>query len=268
MKDVNIKNATDLTDSDAKKLKGKDLIVFDLDGTLAKSKQKIEKAMADLFCELLKNKKVAVISGGDFEQFKKQLLSNLSCNKLFENLYLFPTNSTAFYKYKEGWNEVYKENLSSLEKNNILSALKKAFYEVGYTPPQKTYGVQIEDRDTQITFSALGQDAPLEKKREWNEKKDIREKLIEEIEKHLHGFEIRSGGLTSIDITKEGIDKAYGIRKIKESLDISIKSMAFIGDALTHDGNDYPAATTGIQSINTSNTKETREIIKKIIESK
>jgi len=57
--------------------KDKSLIIFDLDGTLAESKQPMDSEMTELLARLLEKKKVAVISGGSFEQFKKQFLPEL-----------------------------------------------------------------------------------------------------------------------------------------------------------------------------------------------
>jgi phosphomannomutase len=55
----------------------KKLIVFDLDGTLAKSKSSLDAEMSTLLSALLGVVKVAVISGGNWTQFQKQLLSLL-----------------------------------------------------------------------------------------------------------------------------------------------------------------------------------------------
>ena len=38
------------------------------------------------------------------------------------------------------------------------------------------------------------------------------------------------GGATSIDITRPGIDKGYGVRKLREILGIAINSTIFVGD--------------------------------------
>ena len=56
---------------------------------------------------------------------------------------------------------------------------------------------------------------------------------------------MRLGGTTSVDVTKPGIDKAYGIRKLRDILGIAIDEMIFIGDALFPGGNDYPAEQAG-----------------------
>jgi len=73
------------------------------------------------------------------------------------------------------------------------------------------------------------------------------------------------GGSTSIDVTKPGIDKAYGIRKLRDLLGISLKEMIFIGDALFVGGNDYPAIEAGVVSIPVRGPNETKPVIQAII---
>ena len=72
----------------------KKLIVYDLDGTLAESKSSLDAEMSALLHDLLGIVKVAVISGGDWPQFEKQLLSNLPHDERLENLSLLPTCGT------------------------------------------------------------------------------------------------------------------------------------------------------------------------------
>jgi phosphomannomutase len=55
----------------------KGLIIFDLDGTLAESKLPLDAEMAALLARLLEVVKVAVISGGAWAQYEKQVLSHL-----------------------------------------------------------------------------------------------------------------------------------------------------------------------------------------------
>lgn len=245
----------------------KELIVFDLDGTLNESKLPIDEEMATLFPKLLKKYKVSVTSGKGFDLFQNQFLKFLKCDKeLFNNLFLFPTCSTSFYIFKENWLPVYREVLTKEQKEKIFSAFKTTFKEINYKHPEKTYGDIIEDRETQITFSAFGQLAPLELKQNWDpdQKKRIQIKNI--LEKYLQEFEVRVAGTTSIDITKKGITKAYGIRQIEKNLKIPISKMLFVGDDLTSkDGNDYPVRETGIEWIEVEGPKETKEIIKSLL---
>jgi hypothetical protein len=129
----------------------------------------------------------------------------------------------------------------------------------------KTWGDQIDDRDSQITFSALGQHAPLKPKKSWDPKLKKRQKMQKLIKKTIPEFAVNIGGSTSIDITREGIDKAYGIRKLRDRLKISVSDMLFIGDALFEGGNDYPARASGAKCIQVRDPEETKKIIATII---
>jgi HAD superfamily hydrolase (TIGR01484 family) len=248
-------------------LSKKSLIVFDLDGTLTESKALLKPNMAHALAALLEQKKVAVIGGGSYEQFKNQFVGHFRCpSALFKNLFLFPTTSTSFYCYqRNGWKKVYQKVLKPAEKKKIMRAFADAFVATGYIPPKKLWGNVIEDRGTQITFSALGQRAPVKEKAAWNKKSDVRPALMRIMQKELPTFEVRSGGLTSIDVTQKGIDKAYGVRQIEKVLKISIKDMVFIGDALYPSGNDAAAKKTGVQTIAVAGPNDTIKIIKKIL---
>lgn len=142
----------------------KQLIVFDLDGTLAESKAAIDAEMATRLTALLHVAKVAIISGGDWPQFEKQVLSHLPNDKKLKNLSILPTCGTKFYQYKSGWKKIYSEDFTAEEKQQIITALEKAVDESGFKA-KKHWGEPLEDRGSQITYSALGQKAPLDKKK-------------------------------------------------------------------------------------------------------
>ena len=246
----------------------KDVVIFDLDGTLVESKTKLDEEMSFLLCNLLKRKIVAIIGGGDYSQFKNQFIGNFNCSKkLFRNLYILPTSGGKMYRYnKNKWQIVYKNNLTKKEKERIFDSFEKAFSSIGYTSPKKIYGKLIEDRNSQITFSALGQKAPIEEKEAWNKKNNkIRAKLRGILAKYLPDFEVRMGGLTSIDVTKKNIDKAYGVNKIGELLSIPIDKMIYIGDALYKGGNDSAVLRTGIDTIQVGGIEETKYLIRRAI---
>ena len=242
----------------------KKLIVYDLDGTLAASKSPLDAEMAGLLHELLGILKVAVISGGAWKQFEEQLLSNLPRDERLANLSLLPTCGTQFFRYGADWKKVYSEDLAADEKARIESSLEKAVSEAGYKP-QKLWGEQIEDRGSQITFSALGQEAPLAEKDKWDPDFAKRKKIKAILDRLLPEFSVRMGGATSIDVTKPGIDKAYGIRKLRDILGLSLKEMIFIGDALFVGGNDYPAEEAGVVSIPVKSPEETKRVTEAII---
>jgi HAD superfamily hydrolase (TIGR01484 family) len=77
----------------------------------------------------------------------------------------------------------------------------------------------------------------------------------------LPEFEVRIGGTTSIDVTKKGIDKAFGVLRIIERLHIDKEDVVFVGDALFEGGNDYAVKSLGIRCIETSGPQETLKII-------
>lgn len=245
------------------------LIIADLDGTLAMSKQSIDEEMAKLIIELLKYRGLAVISGGSFNQFKNQFLGPL--NKYegnLQNLYLFPTCATSMYIAEgNGWKQIYGYEIDTETKKKIFDAFGKALKEYGFKKPEKLYGELIEDRGTQVTFSAYGQLAPLELKSTWDQDSRKRLEIISILKNHLpQGFEAKAGGTTSIDVTKQGIDKAYGIKKIEENLKYKRDEMLFIGDALYDGGNDYPVKATRVECIQVNGPKDTKEILNGLIQ--
>ena len=242
----------------------KRLIVFDLDGTLAKSKSPLDAEMSTLLHALLGVVKAAVISGGAWPQFEAQVLSNLPSDDGLMNLSLLPTCGTRFFAYSGAWNELYSEDLTADEKAKIVGALNEALAKSGFAAT-KLWGEVIEDRGSQITLSALGQKAPLNAKARWDPDFAKRKQIKAVLDATLPEFSVRLGGTTSIDVTKLGIDKAYGIHKLRDILDISVNEMLFIGDALFVGGNDHPAIEAGVTSIQVRDPDETKRVIETIM---
>lgn len=245
------------------------IIVFDLDNTLAPSKEIIDEEMAGLLCNLLHKRKVAVISGQLFNQFERELINPLDCTTGLSNLHIFPTDGTAYYTWNGEWTIQYQENLSSDQKKKITDAfeevMKKSIFEKVYSKPEVVYGEIVEDRGSQITFSAIGQQAPLEIKKNWDPSGIIRKAMKEHLDEMLPGFQVSVAGTTSIDVTPKNHDKAYAIYKIRDILNIPIDNMVFIGDALFPEGNDYPVISTGIKTISVNDPEGTKEIIKNLL---
>jgi phosphomannomutase len=241
----------------------KKLVIFDLDGTLAESKAAIDAEMAQLLDNLLGLVKVAVISGGDWQQFETQVLAHLGQDERLSNLSLLPTCGTRFYRYAQHWELLYAEDFTAGEKAKILDALQRAMAGAG-DRPQRVWGEIIEDRGSQITYSALGQLAPLPQKKQWDPDSAKRKQMITDLESLLPEFSVHLGGATSIDITQRGIDKGYGVRKLRDLLRIEIYQMIFIGDALFPGGNDFPAKEAGALSIQVRDPHETKRVIETI----
>lgn len=227
------------------------LIAFDLDDTLAPSKSPVDPRMLAALSRLLERTTVAVISGGNFEQFRAQLLDRLDHYEgvdeaRLERLHLLPTCGTRYERRTDGaWNTVYRENLTSAEREGALTVLREEAERLGLWE-NEVWGDVLEDRGSQVTFSALGQRAPVAVKQVWDPNGARKNALRAAVAARLPGLEVRSGGSTSVDITRRGIDKAYGMRKLEEHTGIPLGEMLFVGDRLDPDGNDYPVRAMGV----------------------
>lgn len=244
-------------------LNSKKVIAFDLDGTLAESKTAISPKMVDILTKLLDRYFVAVISGGSFVQFEKQFLSGFSAgNSVFNNLYIFPTMGAACYIFKDNkWTLLYEEKLTQEETEKI----EKSFLDVmdlSGMDLSGSYGDILENRGTQVTFSGRGQNAPFEVKSKWDIDGKKRMSLVSMLKNRIPEFEIKLGGMTSIDVTRKGVDKAYAIEKIKDLLKVSEQEILFIGDALYDGGNDSAIKKTSVDFIQTEGPDNTIEILK------
>jgi len=246
----------------------KKLILFDLDQTLADSKQPLDDEMSELLKKLLEIKKVGIISGGKYEYFEEFVIKKLDAsNELLEKLFLFPTCGAKFHRFQNNqWFEVYSHELSKTEREKIIQSLQNALSEWGYKTPEKTWGEIIEDRGTQVTFSAFGQQAPLDIKEVWDPDGKKRKEITEKLQLLIPQFEIRIGGSTSIDVTKKGIDKGYGVRQIVKELGIKKEEIFFVGDKIYPGGNDYPVKQEGVESLQISGPEETKKVIQKILD--
>lgn len=245
------------------------LVVFDLDGTLAESKQPVTDDMGILLARLMKKMPVAVMSGASFRQFQDQFLPAVPSGAQFSNLYLFPDNAAQCYRYDSGtWVPVYDEHFTMLERERILRALTEALEETGLaTPPPQVWGERIEDRGAQITFSGLGQQAPVEEKQKWDPDKTKRMPLRDLLLKKLPDFSIGVNAATSVDITRKGVTKAYGIGQLAGLTYISVSEMLYVGDALKEGGNDAVVIPTGVRTQEVFGPEETAKIIEEILAS-
>ena len=223
--------------------------------------------MLDVFARLLDRTTVAVISGGNFEQFEAQLVSRLDGieESALERLHLLPTCGTRYERRIEGaWHTIYQERLAPEQSTAALTALREEAKRLGLWEAD-TWGEILEDRGSQVTFSALGQSAPVDAKQAWDPDGSKKNSLRAAVAARLPGLEVRSGGSTSVDITREGIDKAYGMRKLAEHTGISLDDMLFVGDRLDPDGNDYPVKAMGVDCHAVAGWEDTAEFLEQLL---
>ncbi|NEM92070.1 HAD-IIB family hydrolase [Galbitalea soli] len=243
------------------------LLAFDLDDTLAPSKSPIPAPIAALLTRATSVTEVCIISGGDISQFTAQVISRLDAatDDQLSHLHLMPTCGTRYYRHRDGeWAQIYAQDLTDDEKSRALAATENTAKELGLWAEQ-TWGPILEDRGSQITFSALGQQAPVDEKVTWDPTGEKKGRLRDAIQELLPDLEVRSGGSTSIDITRKGVDKAYGMTRLAEVTGIPFADMVFVGDRLDEGGNDYPVKALGVPCVAVDGWEETVEYLTELL---
>jgi hypothetical protein len=238
--------------------------LFDLDDTLAESFQPPSSTTIALLAKLLEKMPVAILSAASWQRIENQFLEPLSKSSHIDRFYVFPNSSAQCFAFEDGvWKEEYNLDLSEDERNRIQEAIREVTAEINVRDTR--YSPMIIDRGVQIAYAAVGLDAPSDIKKSWDPDQSKRKMLKEAIEMKVPDVEVRIGGTTTIDITKKGVSKAYGVEWLSKHLDIPTKEMLFIGDALYPGGNDEVVISTGAQTRSTSGPSETEKILEEII---
>jgi hypothetical protein len=243
------------------------MTAFDLDDTLAPSKAPLPDPVRDALLRLLAVSEVCVISGGQVEQFRTQLVARLGTlsDALASRLHLMPTCGTQYWRLTaDGLTCVYAEDLTSDEKERAMTAVEEEAERLDLWAAE-TWGPALEDRGSQITFSALGQQAPLDAKKAWDPTGEKKNRLRAAVQARVPDLEVRSGGSTSVDITRQGIDKAYGMTRLAALTGIPFDATVFVGDRLDPDGNDYPVKALGVPTIAVEGWEDTVQVIEGIV---
>lgn len=232
--------------------------------------------MLRVFARLLERTTVAVISGGNFAQFEAQLLARLEAfehsgdvdEASLERLHLLPTCGTRYERRESGtWRTIYQENLSDTERDAALTALEEEARRLGFWESE-TWGDILEDRHSQVTFSALGQRAPVGVKQAWDPDGAKKNALRAAVAARLPDLEVRSGGSTSVDVTRAGIDKAYGMKKLSDHTGVALEDMLFVGDRLDPEGNDYPVKALGVPCHEVTGWEDTADFLEQLLENR
>jgi hypothetical protein len=249
-------------------LNPKKVIAFDLDDTLAVAKSEVPEEISELLVQLLDKYDVCIISGGKFGQFQLQVLDKLDATPYeLTHLHLMPCSGTKYFKFDDSlndWELQYDNSLTDDQKKRAIAALEEGAKKLGFWI-EKPFGEIIEDRESQVTYSALGQKAPADLKYQWDPDGSKKLKLRDYVAPLLTDMEARTGGTTSVDITIIGVDKAYGMKKLTEQMKIDKSDILFIGDKLQPGGNDYAVKAAGIDTIEVKNWHDTADLIERIL---
>lgn len=245
----------------------KKIICFDLDGTLAPSKERLDDEMAVLVNQLLEKYYMSIITWWWPDRFQRQIFDHITTDeKLLSKFIACPNCGTKMLRF-ENWkrNKLYSLDFTPEEKKKILDSMDEVM-DLLNLKPEKTRWNIVEDRWSQITFSALGQNAPLEEKSKRDPDFEKRKVIKAELEKRIPDFSINSGWSTSIDITQKWVDKAFAIKKIMENNPFELEDILFIWDAIFPGWNDYPPFTIWTDCIKTNWVEHTKQIIRNLVE--
>lgn len=249
-------------------LPDKKIIAFDVDGTLTVSKTLITEKMAHLIKELVKRRQVLAIAGGSFHQLQTQFLppflNDETMLPFIHNFTLLPTSGSQRYEYddiKKEWLMTDKEPLDADVKERAIKLLQEVIDNPIYEIPPNPTGNIIEDRDTQITFTPNGQQAPVDIKIKFDPDRKKRERIKAMLDPELPEVSILINGTSSIDILPKGFNKAVGLTRYLNKIGLNKADVLFIGDGIFPGGNDYSVLEAGFETIAVKNPSETEAII-------
>ena len=250
----------------------KKVLAFDIDQTLNVAKTPIPDEIADLLVKCLDHFEICPISGQKFDQFLIQIVNRLPhpTPEQLSHLHLFVAQGTQYYRYdvkEKDWKLVYNYPLTDEQAEKISHALQTAAEELGYWEADKlAEGDEIiENRLSQITFSALGQHAGTEAKYAWDPDCKKREQIVKRCKELAPEFDYEIGGTTSINAITPGMNKVFGMTHLMEELKVEKKDILYFGDMTQPGGNDYPVVQMGIETITVRNHEDTAYALRGIL---
>ena len=240
-------------------------VLFDLDETLSPSFQAIAPSMAVRLSALSTRLPVSIISGAGFERIERDVIAQLS-GADFTNFFIFPNSSAECYSYKDGsWIQEYGLNLTDEERGRITATLQQGERELPDVVSAPLYGRRIVDRGAQIAFTIVGESAPADIKASWDPDRAKRLRIREYLAERLPEFDILTGGASTVDITKRGVNKTCGVLWLAKKLGCPASEMLYVGDALYKWGNDEIVISTGIETRLISGPSETEKVIDELL---
>ncbi len=250
----------------------KKVLSFDVDQTLNIAKTPIPDDVADLLTQCLDHFEICPISGQKFDQFLVQIVDRLkdATPEQLEHLHLFVAQGTQYYRYnakKKDWIQVYNYPLTEEQVEKITDAIRTAAEELGYWEADKLQKGDeiIENRLSQVTFSALGQKAGTEAKYAWDPDHKKREAIVERCKELAPEFEYEIGGTTSINAFTPGMNKVFGMNHLMEELKVEKSDILYFGDMTQPGGNDYPVVQMGIDTITVRSHEDTAYALRGIL---
>ena len=271
----------------------KKVLSFDIDQTLNVAKTPITDDIAQLLIKCLDHFEVCPISGQKFDQFLIQIVDPMLKNGVtsaqLAHLHLFVAQGTQYYRYlpsgkklgpvevtvvkkdtpydKNGWGQIYNYPLTDEQVAKISQTIEQSAKELGFWKEDKLQKGDeiIENRLSQVTFSALGQKAGTKEKYAWDPDCKKREAIVKRCKELAPEFDYEIGGTTSINAITPGMNKVFGMTHLLEELHVKKKDILYFGDMTQPGGNDYPVVQMGIDTITVRNHEDTAFALRGIL---
>jgi HAD superfamily hydrolase (TIGR01484 family) len=250
----------------------KKVLSFDVDQTLNVAKTPITEEMARVLIACLEKYKIAPISGQKFDQFLIQIIDPMKAAGVSDeqllNMHLFVTQGTRYYRYnleKKDWDLIYKYDLTPEQVAKMTEALEQAAKELKYWVELDNGDEIIENRVSQVTYSALGQKAGTEEKYAWDPDHKKRQAIVARAKELTPEFEYEIGGTTSINAALPGTNKKFGMTHLLEELAVKMEDVLYFGDMTQPGGNDFPVVEMGFDTITVRDWEETANVLRGVL---
>lgn len=248
----------------------KRVLAFDIDQTLNIAKTPIPPEIAEVLTKCLEYFEICPISGQKFEQFLVQIVDQLkdATPEQLSHLHLFAAQGTQYYRYQAGkWQQVYNYPLKDEDVVKITTVLEESAKELGYWEADKLLDGDeiIENRLSQVTFSALGQKASTDVKYAWDPDTKKRQAIVAKCREKLPDFLYEIGGTTSINVAAPGMNKQFGMTHLLKELKVDKSEVLYFGDMTQPGGNDYPVVQMGIDTITVCSHEDTLYALRGIL---
>lgn len=200
-------------------------LFFDMDKTIAPAREPMLPEMRELLGALPHD--LVIVSGSLVDQIAYQT-QQLPAYYLGVN-----GNHATTVENSELWRN---PDLSSEEKAEIQAHIDAICAQLDHELNNDWH--PIEDRGAQITFSPIGNTAPVEHKRTYDPDREKRERWLRDIPFSSENIMARIGGSTSIDYIPRDRHKGANVRKLIDDRGWDPEDCVYIGDGLYPGGND------------------------------
>ena len=201
--------------------------IFDVDGTLTPSRQKIDSNFADFFFRFISSHYVYLVTGSNRKKTVEQITEKIynQCKTV----------------YNCSGNDVYQGKINIYQSNWKIPKDLKQFLndELDFSTFPIRCGNHIEERPGGINFSILGRKEQIDIRErqdyiQWDKDTNERINISERLKSNFPDISVQIGGETGLDITPLGKDKSQIIKDFNKN-----DELYFYGDMMEKGQNDY-----------------------------